>query len=189
MRRRIEIRHGHPRAFARTLGAMKHTLLSSVGRRGLLRAAGLGALAAWAAPAVRAAAPSADAPTPVQMWKSPSCGCCKDWTAHMQAAGFKLQVFETADPGVQRAKLGLDAKYGSCHTALVEGYVLEGHVPAVEVRRLLRERPPALGLAVPGMVVGSPGMDGPEYGGRRDRFDVLLVQRDGGSRVWATYNA
>ena len=168
---------------------MKHTSPTSSARRSLLRAAGLGALGALGLPAARAAAPSADAPTPVQMWKSPTCGCCKDWSAHMQAAGFKLQVFEMNDPGVQRSKLGLDAKFGSCHTALVEGYVLEGHVPAADVRRLLRERPPALGLAVPGMVVGSPGMDGPEYGGRRDRFDVLLVQRDGSSRVWATHNA
>jgi hypothetical protein len=168
---------------------MKHSLSSSAARRRLLRHAGLGALSLLAAPALRAATPT-PAATPVQMWKSPSCDCCKDWTAHMQRAGFKLQVFEVPDPGVQRAKLGLQAQYGSCHTALVEGYVLEGHVPADDVRRLLRERPAdALGLTVPGMVVGSPGMDGPEYGGRRDRFDVLLVLRDGGSRVWATYNA
>lgn len=157
-------------------------------RRRLLQATGLFVLAACAAPRVRAASPAADA-TRVQMWKSPTCGCCKDWVAHMEGAGFKLQVFEMEDPGVQRGKLGLAAQYGSCHTALVEGYVLEGHVPAADVRRLLRERPAALGLAVPGMVVGSPGMDGPAYGGRRDRFDVLLVQRDGASRVWATHNA
>jgi hypothetical protein len=167
---------------------MKHTSPVSADRRRLLSGAGLAALAALAAPALRAATPAGTA-TPVQMWKSPTCGCCKDWTAHMQRAGFKLQVFEVPDPGVQRAKLGLEARYGSCHTALVEGYVLEGHVPADDVRRLLRERPDALGLAVPGMVVGSPGMDGPEYGGRRERFDVLLVLRDGASRVWATHNA
>jgi hypothetical protein len=167
---------------------MKSTHSPAIDRRRLLQATGLFVLAACAAPRVRAASPSATT-TPVQMWKSPTCGCCKDWVAHMESAGFKLQVFEVEDPGVQRSKLGLEAKYGSCHTALVEGYVLEGHVPAADVRRLLRERPAALGLAVPGMVVGSPGMDGPAYGGRRDRFDVLLVQRDGASRVWATHNA
>ncbi len=167
---------------------MKSTQLPLPDRRRLLQATGLFVLAACAAPRVRAAVPAASAPR-VQMWKSPTCGCCKDWVAHMESAGFKLQVFEMEDPGVQRGKLGLAAQYGSCHTALVEGYVLEGHVPAADVRRLLRERPAAVGLAVPGMVVGSPGMDGPAYGGRRDRFDVLLVQRDGASRVWATHNA
>jgi hypothetical protein len=165
----------------------KPTPLSLPDRRRLLQATGLFVLAACAAPRVRAASPAAA--TRVQMWKSPTCGCCKDWVSHMESAGFQLQVFEVEDTGVQRGKLGLQAKYGSCHTALVEGYVLEGHVPAEDVRHLLRERPAALGLAVPGMVVGSPGMDGPAYGGRRDRFDVLLVQRDGASRVWATHNA
>ena len=76
---------------------------------------------------------------------------------------------------------------GSCHTARVEGYALEGHVPVADVRRLLAERPDAVGLAVPGMPVGSPGMDGPAYGGRRDPYDVLLVQRDGGARIWSQY--
>ncbi|NML17566.1 DUF411 domain-containing protein [Azohydromonas caseinilytica] len=161
--------------------------LPDTARRRLLRAAGLAALAAGAAPVLHAATPAA--PTKVQLWKSPSCGCCKDWVTHMQSAGFDLQVFEVQDTGAQRARLGLPAKYGSCHTGLVEGYVIEGHVPAADVRRLLRERPDALALTVPGMVVGSPGMDGPEYGGRRERYEVLLVQRDGSSRVWATYNA
>ncbi|WP_298233722.1 DUF411 domain-containing protein [uncultured Azohydromonas sp.] len=166
---------------------MKTAQSSLTDRRRLLQATGLFVLAACAAPRVRAASPAAT--TRVQMWKSPTCGCCKDWVAHMESAGFQLQVFEVQDTAAQRGKLGLDAQYGSCHTALVEGYVLEGHVPAADVRRLLRERPAALGLVVPGMVVGSPGMDGPAYGGRRDRFDVLLVQRDGASRVWATHNA
>ncbi|WP_157268331.1 DUF411 domain-containing protein [Azohydromonas aeria] len=159
-------------------------------RRRFLHGSGFLLLAAaCASRGARAATPAAAA-TPVQVWKSPTCGCCKDWVAHMQGAGFELRVTEVPDPGVQRTKLGLDAKFASCHTAVVEGYVLEGHVPAADVRRLLRERPAdALALTVPGMVVGSPGMDGPEYGGRRDRFDVLLVRRDGSSRVWATHNA
>ena len=86
-----------------------------------------------------------------------------------------------------RAKLGLPQRYGSCHTARIDGYVVEGHVPVRELRRLLAERPEALGLAVPDMPVGSPGMDGPEYGHRRDPFDVLLVHRDGSHRVYASY--
>jgi hypothetical protein len=80
-------------------------------------------------------------------------------------------------------------KYGSCHTAVVGGYVVEGHVPAREIRRLLRERPTALGIAVPGMPVGSPGMDGPEYNGQVDPYDVLLVQADGRATVFATYDS
>jgi hypothetical protein len=104
----------------------------------------------------------------------------------MQAHGFAVQVHDSGNQAA-RARLGLDRRYASCHTALVGGYVVEGHVPAREVQRLLRERPQALGLAVPGMPVGSPGMDGAVYGGRRDAYDVLLVLRDGGHRVFQAY--
>ena len=104
----------------------------------------------------------------------------------MQANGFKLTVHDSGNQAV-RARLGLDKRYGSCHTALVGGYLVEGHVPAPDVRRLLRDKPKALGLAVPGMPVGSPGMDGPVYGGRRDAYDVLLVQRDGSASVFKAY--
>lgn len=119
----------------------------------------------------------------LQVWKDPNCGCCKDWVELMRADGFQVQVFDTGNTAV-RQRLGLPAKYGSCHTALVGGYVVEGHVAASEIRRLLAEKPEAIGLAVPGMPVGSPGMDGPVYGDRRDAYDVLLVQRDGSSRVF-----
>jgi Cu/Ag efflux protein CusF len=86
-----------------------------------------------------------------------------------------------------RQRLGLPTKFASCHTALIDGYVIEGHVNVSEIQRLLRERPKALGLAVPGMPVGSPGMDGPAYGNRRDPYDVLLVQKDGSSRSYQSY--
>jgi hypothetical protein len=123
----------------------------------------------------------------VEVWKDPSCGCCKDWIAHMQSSGFAVKSHDSGNTAA-RARLGHAAKrYGSCHTALVGGYVVEGHVPASDVKRLLKERPKALGLAVPGMPVGSPGMDGPEYGGRKDRYDVLLVQADGSSRTFSRY--
>ncbi|HOM13629.1 MAG TPA: DUF411 domain-containing protein [Rubrivivax sp.] len=124
----------------------------------------------------------------MQVWKSPSCGCCKDWIALLQRDGFQVQVFDEGN-NAMRAKLGLAQRYGSCHTARIGAYVVEGHVPAREIRRVLAERPDALGLAVPGMPVGSPGMDGPEYGGQRDPYDVLLVQRDGSSRVFASYRS
>jgi hypothetical protein len=124
---------------------------------------------------------------PVEVWKDPSCGCCKQWVTHLEQNGFAVTVHETGNAAV-RAKLGIPQKLGSCHTAVVGGYALEGHVPAQEVRRLLKERPAALGLAVPGMPVGGPGMDAPAYKGRRDPYDVLLVLRSGDVRVYASYN-
>ena len=117
------------------------------------------------------------AKTPMDVWKDPNCGCCKDWIALMEKAGFAVTVHETGNSAM-RAKLGLPARLGSCHTALVGGYAVEGHVPAADVRKLLQQKPKALGIAVPGMPVGSPGMDGPEYGGRKDPFDVLLVTKN-----------
>lgn len=113
----------------------------------------------------------------VQVWKSPTCGCCKDWVTHMEAHGFSVVVHETGNTAM-RARLGLPQELGSCHTALVGGYVVEGHVPAEDVKRLLAQKPTALGLSVPGMPIGSPGMDGAVYGGRRDPYDVLLVRSD-----------
>ncbi|MDP3171914.1 MAG: DUF411 domain-containing protein, partial [Polaromonas sp.] len=87
-----------------------------------------------------------------------------------------------------RKKLGVPEKLGSCHTALVGGYAIEGHVPAREVHRLLKERPAAVGLSVPGMPVGSPGMDGKIYGDRKDPYDVVLISRNGSSRVYQSYH-
>ena len=126
----------------------------------------------------------------VEVWKDPSCGCCHDWIEHMRANGFQVTVHDTGNTAV-RARLGLPQRLGSCHTALVGGYLLEGHVPAADVRKLLAQKPQALGLAVPGMPVGSPGMDGPAYNGRRDPYDVLLVTKgrggDAATRVFTSY--
>lgn len=123
----------------------------------------------------------------VVVWKDPACGCCADWVKHMQAAGFSVQVRDEGNSAA-RARLGLAAALGSCHTAEVGGYVIEGHVPAADVKRLLQQRPSALGLAAPGMPIGSPGMDGPVYGGKRTPHDVLLVARDGRStQVFSSY--
>ena len=123
----------------------------------------------------------------VEVWKSPYCGCCKDWVAHLEAHGFVVRTHEVGDLDGARRTLGMPERFASCHTAKVGGYLLEGHVPAREIARLLRDKPAALGLAVPGMPVGSPGMDGPAYGGRRDAYAVLLVQRDGSHRVFEQY--
>jgi hypothetical protein len=121
-----------------------------------------------------------------EVWKDPSCGCCGDWLTHLEKSGFALRVHETGNTGA-RAQLGIPVKLGSCHTARIGGYAIEGHVPAREIKRLLKEQPKAIGLAVPGMPMGSPGMDGPAYGKRKDPYDVLLVQADGSSTVYQSY--
>lgn len=127
----------------------------------------------------------------VEVWKDPECGCCKDWVAHLEANGFQVRVHDSGNTAA-RKRLGIPDKLGSCHTAEVsikgKPYALEGHVPAREVKRLLKEAPQAIGLAVPGMPVGSPGMDAPLYGGRKDPYDVLLVLQDGSSRVYQSYH-
>ena len=134
---------------------------------------------------------AATAKTPMEVWKDPSCGCCKDWILLMEQNGFDVKVHEVGNNGV-RAQLSLPQRLGSCHTALVGGYLIEGHVPAADVRKLLKEKPKALGITVPGMPVGSPGMDGPEYGNRKDPYDVLLVTKnlmgsDVSTRVFTSY--
>jgi len=152
-------------------------------RRRFVQSIGAVAIAAAAPMALRA---QGSGPV-VEVWKDPNCGCCKDWVAHLQSSGFVVRVNDSGNTAA-RARLGIPQQLGSCHTALVGGYAVEGHVPAREIRRLLKERPDAIGLSVPGMPVGSPGMDAPAYAGRTDPFDVLLVQRDGQARVYQSYN-
>ena len=165
-------------------------------RRSLLAVAAALALPAWAAsPAVSPAASPAVSPVHrsaegplVEVWKSPTCGCCGDWIQHMQANGFRVKVNEVDNTAPVRKRVGFAEKFGSCHTATVGGYALEGHVPAREVKRLLADKPRGVvGIAVPGMPVGSPGMDGPAYGGKKDPYDVVLVKRDGSAAVYQSY--
>jgi len=122
----------------------------------------------------------------VEVWKDPHCGCCEDWVSHLRQAGFSVKVNDQGNDAA-RKRLGIPDALGSCHSASVQGYALEGHVPAADIRRLLREKPQALGLAVPGMPVGSPGMDGAVYQGRKDPFKVLLLAKDGSSTVFHAY--
>ena len=119
----------------------------------------------------------------VDMYKSPYCGCCGKWAEHMTKAGFTVKAHEVEDVPAVRKKLGMPDKLGSCHTAKVGNYLLEGHVPADDVKRLLKEKPTALGLAVPGMPAGSPGMDVPNS----PPYDALLVQKDGTTRVFSKH--
>ena len=122
----------------------------------------------------------------VDVWKSPTCVCCKDWVTHLESNGFKVRTHDDGNTAV-RQRLGMPVHLGSCHTASVNGYAIEGHVPAREIRRLLKDRPAAIGLAVPAMPVGSPGMDGPAYGQRKDPYDVLLVAKDGNTTNYQRY--
>jgi hypothetical protein len=122
----------------------------------------------------------------IEVWKSPTCGCCKDWIIHLESNGFKVVYYDTGNNRV-RHQVGMPRKYGSCHTAIIGDYVIEGHVPASEILKLIDLQPKAIGLAVPGMPIGSPGMDGPEYKGRKDPFDVLLVTEKG-HQIFSRYN-
>ena len=123
---------------------------------------------------------------PVEVWTGPACSCCHDWIEHLKANGFTVSSHDGGN-GEARTRLGMPVRYGSCHSAEVAGYALEGHVPAREIHRLLGESPDAIGLSVPGMPRGSPGMDGPVYGGVSDPYDVLLIARDGTARVYQSY--
>ena len=142
------------------------------------KALGILAIAPFVTMAARAGTPRN-----VEVWKDPSCGCCKDWIAILRREGFSVTTYDHGNTAA-RAKAGIARQYGSCHTALIDGYAIEGHVPVREIERLLKERPTAIGLAVPGMVVGSPGM---EQGGKVEPYTVLLLQRDGGSSAYAKY--
>jgi hypothetical protein len=120
----------------------------------------------------------------VEVYKNPDCGCCGAWVDHLKAAGFPVKVYETQDTGAVRKRHGIPDQFGSCHTGVVAGYALEGHVPAEDVKRLLARKPVAAGLSVPGMPVGSPGM---EVGSRKDPYQVLLIDKAGRSSVFARY--
>ena len=120
----------------------------------------------------------------VEVFKSPYCECCGAWVDHMKAGGFPVRVTLVDDTTAARKRLGMPDAFGSCHTATVAGYVIEGHVPAAEVKRLLAAKPAAVGLAVPGMPPGSPGM---EVGTRQDPYRVFLIDKSGHEAVFASY--
>lgn len=119
------------------------------------------------------------------VYKTPTCGCCSKWVDHMKAAGFPVEAVDTTHADLQNIKRahGVPAHAASCHTAVVNGYVVEGHVPAEDVARMLRERPDIRGLAVPGMPMGSPGMEGPIS----QKYDVIAIGKNGEESVWASH--
>ena len=149
---------------------------------GLLSLSPLEALSALSQPAKPKAAGQA-IPRAITIYKDPNCGCCKEWVKHVKAAGFTPTVHDTPDMPTVRTSMGVPSSLQSCHTARVGNYTIEGHVPADLIERILREKPVAAGLAVPGMVVGSPGM---EVGAQKDKYDVMIFEKSGKSRVYAS---
>jgi hypothetical protein len=138
------------------------------------------ALLLWASPALAAAENS------IEVWKSDTCKCCINWVKHLEANGFAVKV-NAADPSMLdriKRQSGIAEKLASCHTAKIGPYVIEGHVPAPDIERLVAEQPDALGLTVPGMPVGSPGM---EQGAETEPYDVLLINKDGTTAVYASH--
>ena len=122
----------------------------------------------------------------IEVWTNPACGCCKDWITYLEDNGFAVTTYN--EGGVEAMeRLGMPSRYGSCHTAEIEGYAIEGHVPVREIYRLLEERPDAIGISVPGMPRGTPGMDGPMYGNVEDPYEVLLIRHDGKATVFQSY--
>jgi len=136
-------------------------------------------------PALLLAAGCAQAvPVSMVVYKTPWCGCCGGWVAHLTRAGFQPRVVEVEDLAPIRTRHGIPFPLSSCHTGVVGGYVAEGHVPPGDIRRLLKEEPQALGLVVPGMPLGSPGMETPR--GDREPYDtLLLLDRSGRTRIFA----
>ncbi|WP_273205735.1 DUF411 domain-containing protein [Marinobacter subterrani] len=128
---------------------------------------------------------AASAAQNIHVYKSPTCGCCTDWVKHLEENGFEVEVTETNNLNPIKAKAGLTPALASCHTAFIGDYVIEGHVPASDIQRLIAEAPKATGLSVPGMPMGSPGMD---MGNRQDHYKVIMFNDAGQTRVFSQYN-
>lgn len=120
---------------------------------------------------------------PITVYKSPTCGCCSKWVSHLKDNGFEVEAINRRDMGVVKSEAGIPHLLASCHTAIIGGYVIEGHVPATDIKRLLKERPDVTGLIVPGMPMGSPGMEG----SRQDPYEVLTFTPSGETTVFSRY--
>ena len=119
----------------------------------------------------------------ITVYKSPTCGCCNAWIAHLEKNGFKVTAQNRNDMPMIKGAIGVNSQFQSCHTAVVDGYFIEGHVSANDIKRLLRDKPNAAGLSVPGMPMGSPGMEGP----RKDPYTVLLINKDGSTKEYSKH--
>lgn len=157
--------------------------------RSILRVGGLALIAATVAASAPTGAPETSRATvEVTVFKSPTCGCCSKWVDHLrkhaEGTAFTVIAKDTSDMASVKSTAGVPEKVHSCHTAFVNGYVVEGHVPADDILRMLKEKPKVAGIAAPGMPVGSPGM---EVSSRRDAYDVVAFKRDGSTSVFAKH--
>jgi hypothetical protein len=152
--------------------------------RSLLRVASLAGLAALASGYAPARHHAESAAHTITVFKDANCGCCKSWIEHLQKHSFTVIARDTADLSGIKRTARLPERLGSCHTGFVNGYVVEGHVPAADILRMVKEKPKIAGLSVPGMPLGSPGM---EVGSRKDSYDVIAFNRDGTTRVYAKH--
>lgn len=152
-------------------------------RREWIRTAVLGAVMTVSAQRVTAlAAAQAPGPQDLTVYKDAGCGCCKLWVEHMKSAGFSVTAHDVSDINAVKRDMGVPASLASCHTGMVGGYLVEGHVPADVVQKMLAAKPAIMGLAVPGMPIGSPGM---EFGGRKDPYDIIAFEKSGKTTVYA----
>ena len=148
------------------------------------KGAGMGAAAVLVTVTAIAALTAGDVvATDITVYKSPTCGCCSQWIAHLESSGFRVEAINLTDLSAVKREHGIRPAFTSCHTAVVDGYVIEGHVPARDIQRLLTDRPDVAGLAVPGMPVGSPGMDGPNP----QPYNVLTFDAEGNTSVYARH--
>jgi hypothetical protein len=150
----------------------------------VMRLASVAVLATLLSASAPAEPHSAAPKTRVTVFKDPNCGCCRSWVEHLRKHGFDVVARDTSGMDAVKRTAAVPENLHSCHTAFVNGYVVEGHVPAADIQRLLAEKPKVAGIAVPGMPAGSPGM---EVGGRADKYDVVAFNRDGSSRVFARH--
>jgi hypothetical protein len=153
-------------------------------KRSVMRVAGLAMVAAIATGSAPVNNATSFAAVEVTVFKSPTCGCCKEWVDHLRKHAFAVTAKDTTDMNTVKRTLGVPEGLYSCHTAVVNGYVIEGHVPAADIRRMLKEKPKIAGIAVPGMPAGSPGM---EMGSRKDAYNVVAFKRDGGTSIYAKH--
>ncbi len=151
----------------------------------LLGALGLAVMFAGLSASLSAqASPTRQAAVKITVFKDPGCGCCKEWVEHLRRHAFEVTAKDTSGMAAVKRTARVPENLHSCHTAIVNGYVVEGHVPAADIHRMLNEKPRIAGIAAPGMPVGSPGM---EVGNRRDRYDVIAFNRDGTTKVFASH--
>lgn len=151
-------------------------------RRTVLKGASLGLSLAFMPMLARA-----ERKPQITVYKTPTCGCCHEWVDHLEANGFAVVANDVPSTAPYRERFGVPKELASCHTGVIDGYALEGHVPAAEIKRLLAEKPKGRGLAVPAMPIGSPGME--VEGTRRDAFDVVLFDDSGRRSVYRHYDA